>query len=185
MESVDRFGAAPHRVRMASVRNILAALVVVTGSAGCADDANRAQSLAHRHLIVDTHIDASYRLLRGHVDLGDAVPEREFDYPRAMRGGLDVAFMSIYTPARAADAGESPMNSSGRSRRGAALREVIASHSSLRHFVPGFHRNMATTWSREAADTRPNLPATWLGRPSSASRADPMDVASAPPQLGC
>lgn len=92
---------------MASVRHILAALVVVAGSAGCADDADRAQSLAHRHLIVDTHIDAPYRLLRGHVDLGDSVPEREFDYPRAMRGGLDVAFMSIYTPARAADAGES------------------------------------------------------------------------------
>ena len=89
------------------MRHMLAALVVVTGSAGCGDDVDRAQSLAHRHLIVDTHIDAPYRLLLGPVDLGEAVPEREFDYPRAVRGGLDVAFMSIFTPARAADAGES------------------------------------------------------------------------------
>ena len=106
-ESAGRCGTAPQKVRMASVRNILAALVVVTGSAGCVDDADRAQSLAHRHLIVDTHIDAPYRLLLGPIDLGESVPEREFDYPRAMRGGLDVAFMSIFTPARAADAGES------------------------------------------------------------------------------
>ena len=89
------------------MRHTLAALVVVAGLAGCTDDTERARSLAQRHLIVDTHIDAPYRLYRGHADLGDPVPEREFDYPRAMSGGLDVAFMSIYTPARAADAGES------------------------------------------------------------------------------
>ena len=89
------------------MRQILAALVVVAGLAGCADDADRARSLAQRHLIVDTHVDAPYRLYRGHADLGDPVPEREFDHPRAMSGGLDVAFMSIYTPARAAEAGES------------------------------------------------------------------------------
>ncbi len=89
------------------MRHTLAALVVVAGLAGCTDDADRARSLAQRHLIVDTHIDAPYRQYRKHADLGDPVPEREFDYPRAMSGGLDVAFMSIYTPARAAEAGES------------------------------------------------------------------------------
>ena len=106
-ESAGRRGTAPRKVRAASVRHILAVLVVVIGSASCTDDAGRAQSLAHRHLIVDTHIDAPYRLFLGPVDLGESVPEREFDYPRAMRGGLDVAFMSIFTPARAADAGDS------------------------------------------------------------------------------
>lgn len=70
-------------------------------------DPDHAQGLAHRALIVDTHIDAPYRLFREPVDLTVSVPEREFDYPRARLGGLDVAFMSIFTPARAADAGES------------------------------------------------------------------------------
>ena len=64
--------------------------------------------MAQRHLIVDTHIDAPYRLYRDPgADLASTVGEREFDYPRAREGGLDVAFMSIFTPARAADAGES------------------------------------------------------------------------------
>ena len=76
--------------------------------AGCADrPADPAESLARRHLIVDTHIDAPYRLFREAADLGVSVQEREFDYPRAVSGGLDVAFMSIFTPARSADAGES------------------------------------------------------------------------------
>ena len=75
------------------------------------DDGERAQALAQRLLTVDTHIDAPYRLLRDtgdlRADLGVGVPEREFDYPRARLGGLDVAFMSIFTPASSADAGES------------------------------------------------------------------------------
>lgn len=67
----------------------------------------RAAELAQTALIVDTHIDAPYRHYRIPADLGADAPDREFDYPRARRGGLDVAFMSIYTPASAADAGES------------------------------------------------------------------------------
>jgi membrane dipeptidase len=48
-------------------------------------------------VIVDTHIDAPSELVDGWRDLGIAVPDREFDYPRARAGGLDVAFMSVYT----------------------------------------------------------------------------------------
>jgi len=83
----------------------LAAVVVLTGCSGGHD--KRSQTLARHALIVDTHIDAPYRLYRESADLGIAVPAREFDFPRARRGGLDVAFMSIFTPARSADAGES------------------------------------------------------------------------------
>ena len=86
-------------------RLAIAAIVV---SAGCtSDDGERALVLARHALIVDTHIDAPYRLFREAADLGVSIPEREFDYPRAVSGGLDVAFMSIFTPARSADAGES------------------------------------------------------------------------------
>ena len=66
----------------------------------------RANELAQRYLIVDTHIDAPYALYRRPADLAAALDDRQFDYPRARNGGLDVAFMSIYTPAAAAEAGE-------------------------------------------------------------------------------
>lgn len=56
-----------------------------------------AQRLAQDAVIVDTHIDAPGELLSHWDDLGVAAPKKEFDYPRARQGGLDVAFMSIYT----------------------------------------------------------------------------------------
>lgn len=56
-----------------------------------------AQQLAQDAIIVDTHIDAPTELLVQWNDLGYATPSREFDYPNARSGGLDVAFMSIYT----------------------------------------------------------------------------------------
>lgn len=55
------------------------------------------RDLAQDAIIVDTHIDAPSELLSHWNDLGEATPSREFDYPRAREGGLDVAFMSIYT----------------------------------------------------------------------------------------
>lgn len=65
-----------------------------------------AQALARDAIIVDTHIDAPTVLLSRWADLGQAAPDREFDHPRAKAGGLDVAFMSIYTSA-AQDADDS------------------------------------------------------------------------------
>jgi len=55
------------------------------------------QRFAQDAIIVDTHIDAPSLLLRNWNDLGVDTPKVEFDYPRARQGGLDVAFMSIYT----------------------------------------------------------------------------------------
>ena len=86
----------------------LGALTAAVLLAGCTDSFNdRAQSLAQRHLVVDTHIDAPYGLYREAADLGTSVPAREFDFPRAREGGLDLAFMSIFTPARMTQTGES------------------------------------------------------------------------------
>ncbi len=63
-------------------------------------DLSRAQTLAQEAVIVDTHIDApSLFLDKRWTDLSQPAPDREFDYPRARAGGLDVAFMSIYTSA--------------------------------------------------------------------------------------
>ena len=87
------------------------ALILLTGCGnGGGEDQDgvspRAAALAQRHLIVDTHIDAPYRYYRNPATIGESAPDREFDYARARQGGLNVAFMSIYTPASAAEAGE-------------------------------------------------------------------------------
>jgi membrane dipeptidase len=55
-----------------------------------------AKQLAQDAIIVDTHIDAPTELLKEWQDLG-AESSREFDYAKARQGGLDIAFMSIYT----------------------------------------------------------------------------------------
>lgn len=105
---IVRCPRTPASNRRRSLLNILA-LAAAGAASACDPDVpqqREASSLAQRHLIVDTHIDTPYRLLLKAADLGEAVPEREFDYPRARAGGLDVAFMSIYTPARTAADGD-------------------------------------------------------------------------------
>ena len=58
-----------------------------------------AVKLAQDTLIVDTHIDVPYRLNKGWEDVSQATATGDFDYPRAVAGGLNVPFMSIYVPA--------------------------------------------------------------------------------------
>jgi membrane dipeptidase len=53
----------------------------------------------------DTHIDAPGVLMERWMDLGVDAKGREFDYPKARAGGLDIAFMSIYTSPREDDGG--------------------------------------------------------------------------------
>ena len=60
----------------------------------------RAARLAREMILVDTHIDVPYRLREKIADISVASPEGDFDHPRAIAGGLDVAFMSIYVPAK-------------------------------------------------------------------------------------
>ena len=59
----------------------------------------QAQQMAKQYLITDTHIDVPYRLHNGWVDVTGATEGGDFDYPRAVKGGLNLPFMSIYTPA--------------------------------------------------------------------------------------
>ena len=70
------------------------------------DLAERSRALARRVIIADGHIDVPYRLqeklgANGEPteDVSQRTAEGDFDYPRAVEGGLDVAFMSIYVPA--------------------------------------------------------------------------------------
>ncbi|HVI58498.1 MAG TPA: dipeptidase [Luteimonas sp.] len=64
-----------------------------------------ARALAQDAVIVDTHIDAPGMLTDRWMDLGEEAKGREFDYPKARAGGLDVAFMSIYTSPKQDDDG--------------------------------------------------------------------------------
>jgi len=62
------------------------------------DLAASARTIAQTALIVDTHIDVPYRLRQSWVDVTRATAGGDFDYERARRGGLNIPFMSIYTP---------------------------------------------------------------------------------------
>jgi len=66
-----------------------------------------ARRIAQSSIIVDTHIDVPYRLLNHPVDISEGTDTGDFDYPRAVAGGLNVPFMSIYTPAELEEKGES------------------------------------------------------------------------------
>ncbi|MEE4299382.1 MAG: dipeptidase [Pseudomonadales bacterium] len=65
-----------------------------------------AREIAASTIIVDTHIDVPYRVENGYVDVTVATEGGDFDWPRAVAGGLDSPFMSIYIPADVDAAGE-------------------------------------------------------------------------------
>ena len=69
------------------------------GTLAPADIAAESQRIARESIVVDTHIDVPYRLIESGEDVSRATGSGDFDYPRARAGGLDAAFMSIYTPA--------------------------------------------------------------------------------------
>jgi membrane dipeptidase len=84
--------------------------LVLALATGCSDTqtaaAPQATSPRTQTLVIDTHIDAPFRLHRAYTDLSQPAPDREFDYPRAKAGGLNGAFMSIYIPAAVDAAGD-------------------------------------------------------------------------------
>jgi len=92
----------------------LASLLLLLLASACAGVPveDRARELAHRFVILDGHIDVPYRL---HAqardgamdDVGEATAGGDFDYPRAVAGGLDAPFFSIFTPAEDEERGTS------------------------------------------------------------------------------
>lgn len=63
------------------------------------DNTALSQTIAKETIIVDGHIDVPYRLNHEWQDVTVATKDGDFDYPRAVAGGLDAPFMSIYIPA--------------------------------------------------------------------------------------
>ena len=64
-----------------------------------ASNADRARELTRNSIIIDGHIDVPYRIYDEWEDVSEATDGGDFDYPRAVAGGLNAPFMSIYTPA--------------------------------------------------------------------------------------
>lgn len=92
---------------------LLTALAVAFSAIACgtgetAEPSDRAREIARTSIIIDTHIDVPYRLSEKWADVADATEDGNFDYPRAVAGGLNAPFMSIYTP--------SVLEAEGRSR---------------------------------------------------------------------
>ncbi|ADO75942.1 dipeptidase [Stigmatella aurantiaca] len=76
------------------------------GKPATEDFAARGRALAQRLIIADGHVDVPYRLQETlgpdgepTEDISQRTAGGDFDYPRAVEGGLDVPFMSIYIPA--------------------------------------------------------------------------------------
>ncbi|WNG37485.1 membrane dipeptidase [Archangium violaceum] len=76
------------------------------------DLTERSRELAKRVIIADGHVDVPYRLREKlgpdgepTEDVSQRTAEGDFDYPRAVEGGLDVPFMSIYIPAEYQETG--------------------------------------------------------------------------------
>ncbi len=59
---------------------------------------DHAHRLAQEHLIIDGHIDVPYRLSTYMEDISQETVGGDFDYPKAVAGGLNAPFMSIYVP---------------------------------------------------------------------------------------
>jgi membrane dipeptidase len=83
-------------MRIRSKFAVLALSMMAAHATLAAEATPAAHKLAENTVIVDTHIDAPTELMKAWMDLAEAQP-REFDFPKARAGGLDVAFMSIYT----------------------------------------------------------------------------------------
>lgn len=88
-----------------TLKKLLTGLSLLT-LAACSGETQQPQDLtatanriAAETIIVDGHIDVPYRLADEWDDVSGPTETGDFDYPRAVSGGLNAPFMSIYTPA--------------------------------------------------------------------------------------
>ncbi len=81
---------------------VSAVSLAVTGALNAQEytASDKAKQIAQDNMLIDTHIDVPYRIANLWEDVTQATAKGEFDYPRAVEGGLNVPFMSIYIPAQ-------------------------------------------------------------------------------------
>lgn len=93
-------------IRILYVSLVLCFLISCTKT----DPPNLSKQIASEMLIVDTHIDAPYRLWEQHqsgqeIDDISKITTGNFDFTKAKSGGLNVPFFSIYLPAETEEDG--------------------------------------------------------------------------------
>ena len=119
-----------------------------------------ARRIADSSIIVDTHIDVPYRLEEKPDDVSQATEGGDFDYPRAVAGGLNAAFMSIYTPAA--------LEAEGKSK--AAAENLIAM---VEDIVAGSGGKFAL--ARSTADVRRQFQQGVMSLPMGMENGSPID----------
>ncbi|MGB5491671.1 MAG: dipeptidase [Woeseiaceae bacterium] len=119
-----------------------------------------AERLASENIIIDTHVDVPYRLNKKPADISNATEDGDFDYPRAVAGGLNAPFMSIYTPAELEKDGGS--------------RELA---ESLITMVEGFVENAPDKFAiaRSVADVREQFSAGLISLPMGMENGSPIE----------
>lgn len=60
------------------------------------DIPTEAERLAHELTIIDTHLDVPYQLMARSADIAEFTTTTNFDYPRAVKGGLNCAFFAVF-----------------------------------------------------------------------------------------
>lgn len=84
---------------------MLSVLLIITGLS-CPDSGKKpeggimkARQLAKKIMILDSHLDVPHRLSKNYEDISLRTAKGHFDYPRAVAGGLNVAFFAVFIPA--------------------------------------------------------------------------------------
>jgi len=85
---------------------LVVAMALAVPAAAQDDVHQRAERMARDALIVDGHIDMPYQVYAEWADVSGEVPGNDFDAPRALAGGLNAPFMSIYLPPETEITGE-------------------------------------------------------------------------------
>src|SRR6266446_5477543 len=62
------------------------------------DEMAHAQRLKSSLLGIDTHIDTIQRVMIGHLDLGQGLPDGQIDLPRLQEGGMHAPFFALWVP---------------------------------------------------------------------------------------
>src|SRR6266567_3157559 len=62
------------------------------------DEMAHAQRLKSTLLGIDTHIDTIQRVMIGHLDLGQRLPDGQIDLPRLAEGGTHAPFFALWVP---------------------------------------------------------------------------------------
>jgi membrane dipeptidase len=125
------------------------------------DTAAVAARLAAEAIIADGHIDVPYRLVEEMQDISQATEDGDFDYPRAVAGGLNAPFMSIYIPARHQESGDAKQ----------VAEKLIA-------MVEGFERDAPDKFAvaRSVADVRAHKAAGLISLPMGMENGAPIET---------